>query len=208
MPVTNFFTETDFQKLVLNDFGREIILVPVTQSISNFSGKETLTAGTASVIEAYFLRTNNEHDFQQSGLVEVGDAICVAKFASGVKKDDLIYADGTNVEISSIDGGTSSISVVTSTAHGLSASEEIMIVGTTNYDGDYTVNSVSGTTAFVITDASHDVATETSGQINKGFKKFRVKETINYPSVFDNTGGATRKIYSVSSCFLWDENDS
>jgi len=202
--VNNFFTTSDFLT-ILDDFGRQIIHVPITRSISNLSGKETLTDGSPSIIEAYFIRTGKGFDYEKVGLMEKGDSIVLSKYADAVEKDDLIYADGINVEISNIDGGSASISVTTSSAHGLSVGDNFIVFGTTNYNGVYSV-ATKGTSVLTITDTSHDLAAETVGQINKDYNKFRVSEALNVPGYFDNIGGATTFVYTACSLFLNDED--
>jgi len=202
MVVTNVLTEADFNT-ILNDWGRQVALVPITRAISNISGQESLTAGTPVIIEAYFMRSSQTWDFQGDGFVEKGAAVCLAKDDDAVEKDDLIYADGTYVSITAIEGDATTITI-TAVAHGLSAGDEICILGTTNYQGVFTITSAPDVDTLTITDATHDLDAETSGQIMKGFIKFRIKENFRVPGIFDNTGGQTQFIYSANNCFIQD----
>ena len=203
--VNNFFTVSDFAT-ILNDFGRELIHVPFTKQISNYSGKETLVAGTPVVIEAYFMRSSQGWDYEKAGFLEKGDCILLSKYTDAVEKEDLVYADGINIEMSSIDGDATTISITTSSAHGLSVGDEIVIVGTTNYDGVYDVDTALTSVTLTIADTSHDKDEELIGQINKDYNKFRIKEFFNVASVFDNAGGATTFTYTACNCFIYDES--
>lgn len=202
--INNFFTTTDFET-ILDDFGRQIVHIPITRSISNYSGRETLTEGTPVVIEAYFIRTEQAWDYEKAGLTEKGNAVLLAKHADAVEKDDLVLADGTNIEISSIDGDATTISITTASAHGLSVGDNILVLGTTNYNGKYVVATTPTGTTLTIADTSHDLAAETIGQINKEYTQFRIKQAFHVPGVFDNEGGATQFIYTACSLFLYDD---
>jgi len=203
MVITNFFTPEDFET-ILEDFGRLLIHVPVTNTISNVSGAEIVSEGTPAVIEAYFMRSSQAWDFEKAGFVEKGDCVCLSKYADTVEMDDFIYADGTNVTITAIDGDATTITV-TAVGHGQSVGGEIIIVGTTNYNGLYTVATVPDADTLTITDATHDLDAETDGQINKGFIKFKIKESFNVTGIFDNTGGDTSFVYTANNLFLYED---
>jgi hypothetical protein len=65
--------------------------------------------------------------------------------------------------ISSISGGGATVSVTTATAHSLTIGENIEIVGTANYDGNYTV--VNTPTATTFTYSSAATGAETAGYV-------------------------------------------
>lgn len=197
----------DFNFILDNYFGREITRVPVTQGTSNISGQETLTDGTPDEIKAYYLRRNQTWDYKKEGFLEQGDAVLLSKIDDAVKINHKIYADGTKLTISSIDGDATTITVDTSTDHGLSVGNKVIIQETTNYDGVYTVATITDSDTFTIEDTTHDLDAETSGYVIKDYLKFRVKEAFDVPGVFDSTGAGTTLIYTYSNLFIISEDD-
>lgn len=73
---------------------------------------------------------------------------------------------GVLLTLSSISSDGTTITVVTSTDHNLSTSDSVVVSNTTNYNGTYTVASITNSTTFTITNALN-VATETSGNVEK-----------------------------------------
>lgn len=195
--IQNIFTEADFDRAMGDFFGRAVIQVPVTTTISNTYGAPTYTSGTGVQKKLYFLRMSQKFDFQEMGFLEQGDSIAVAKFSEGIVRNDLIYTDGTNYTITSIDGNSTTISITTSAIHGLSAGDSILILGTTNYNGVYTVATTPTTATLTIANTSHDLAAETTGQLVKSYRRYRVKEAVNYVGVFDkeNSNGTPTITY-------------
>lgn len=198
----NVLTVNDFDRILDNYAGRQIIHVPVTQTTSNISGEETLTDGTPAEIKAYIMRTGQNWDFEKAGFFEKGDAVALTKYADSVAMNDKIYADGVTVTISNIDGDATTITVDTSSNHGLSANDEVIISGTTNYDGVYTVATITDPDTFTISDTNHDFAAETSGYVVKDYSKFRVKERFDVPGVFNSTEATTTFTYTACNLFL------
>ena len=204
MGINNILDVAGFNTFLDTTAGRQISHIPTTQSISNISGQETLTEGSPVTIKCYFLRTNQNWDFEKAGFLEKGDAVGLFKIADNVTKDDLVYADGLSFDISNIDGDATTITVDTSSSHGLSVGDEVIIKNTTNYNGIYTVATVTDEDTFTITDDSHDLAAETSGNIVRAFEKFRIREAYNVPGVFDSTGTGTTMIYTAANLFLYE----
>ena len=73
--------------------------------------------------------------------------------------------DNAGGSITSIDGDATTISITTSSAHRLIAGNTVVITDTTSYNGSYTVATAPTTTTLTITDASHNLAAESSGKI-------------------------------------------
>lgn len=67
----------------------------------------------------------------------------------------------TGSSISSIDGDTATITVITSNSHNLAANDLITISGTANYNGNFTVSGVTNSTTFTIASTSHNFDAET-----------------------------------------------
>lgn len=79
------------------------------------------------------------------------------------KSEQKYYVTGTTTtDIVSIDGDATTISV-NSVAHGLSVDSVVFIAGTTNYDGQYKVATVTDDDNYTIADTTHDVASEATG---------------------------------------------
>lgn len=137
--------------------------------------------------------------FDKAGLVEGGDAYLISRPSDGVAEDDFIYANGTDLVITGIDGDATTITVDTSSSHGLSVGDKIFVGGTTNYDGLYSVASTPSATQFTISDTSHDLAAETEGLVTKNFDSFIIK---NHIPRYGKFGGTPEKIYDYSNLFL------
>lgn len=198
----NFFTENDFEFILTGYFGRSVLHSSTTKTTSNTYGTETLTQATATRKRIYFIRTAQTFNFAEMGFMERGDAIGACKFSDGIKRDDLIYCDGTDYTISSIDGNSTTISITTTSAHGLTGGDTILIVGTTNYNGKYTVATTPTGSTLTIADTAHDKAAETTGQLVKNFKQYRVKEAISHVGVFNVDSTEGTKTYTVFNLFM------
>lgn len=194
-------TEAQFNTAYIQRLGRYVVHVPQTKALGNISGEETLSAdeSSASVILAVFLRREKRWVFDKAGLIEGGDAYLVSRPVAGVVKDDFIYANGTDLAISSVDGDATTITISTSTNHGLSAGDKVFVGGTTNYDALYTVASTPTATQFTITDNAHDLAAETAGIVTRDFDSFIIKDHIGRYGQF---GGSPEKVYDFSNLFL------
>jgi len=198
------FTAVDFLN-VLNEFGRQIGHSSITKTLSNLTNKETLTEATPTAITAYFVRTSQSWDYDKAGLFEKGQAIMLAKYEDGVAKDDIIYADGTNKVIFSIEGTATTITIFC-TGHGVTAGDTVLILDTTNYDGSYTVASVTNANTFVITDNAHNYSAEAGAHLMVNYTKFRIKETWPVVGTFAPNDAGTDYVYTVNSLFI--ENGS
>lgn len=70
--------------------------------------------------------------------------------------------------ISAIDGDSTTITVDTvGDVHGFVTGDLVTIVGTTNYDGTYTVATSTDADTFTISDTDHDLAAETGGDVGQ-----------------------------------------
>lgn len=97
--VQNVLSVKDFDRMLDNYAGRQISHTSVTQSTSNITGQQTLTEGTAVTLKAYFMRTNQNWDYEKMGFLEKGHAIVLAKYADGVDKNDKITVDGHSYRV-------------------------------------------------------------------------------------------------------------
>ena len=104
----------------------------------------------------------------------------------------LHYQEADTGSISSVaDAGGGDITVTTSADHGLSVGDHVTISGTTDYNGDYTINTVPSTTTFTVT------KTYTSSQTGTWTTYTRVwiladgDYELSYTIDIDSTGGST-----------------
>lgn len=97
--VQNVLSTKDFDNVLDNYAGRQVLHTPVVKTISNISGQETLTDGTPVSIKAYFVRTMQSFDYQKAGFIEIGDAILLSKYADGVQVNDKITAEGNTFRV-------------------------------------------------------------------------------------------------------------
>ena len=74
--------------------------------------------------------------------------------------DDAAFTGAT---VSLIDGDATTITVDTSGSHGLYAGAPVTISGTTGYNGDYVVATITDANTFTIADDGHNIAAETAG---------------------------------------------
>ena len=72
-----------------------------------------------------------------------------------------------NVVIATIDGNATTITVDTSTVHGLSIADVVTISGTTNYNGRYVVTTITDTDTFTIADTDHNEDSENTGNMTQ-----------------------------------------
>ena len=117
----------------------------------------------------------------------------------------------TSLGIATITGGATTINVSTSQNHNRWIGESIEVDGTTNYNGTYTIASISSATVFSITDSSHNVASEATGTITSspsrfsvtasGGHSFRNSDTISITSTstFNGTYIIDRVLSSVAA---------
>ena len=91
--VQKILSKNDFQRILESYAGQLIKRIPITKTTSNTSGEETLTEGTPEMIKAYFMLTGQNWDYQKAGFIEKGDAVLLAKYEDGVKKNDLIVQE-------------------------------------------------------------------------------------------------------------------
>jgi len=84
----------DFDRILNDYFGRNVSHTPRTQSVSNITGEESFTEGSATDVFSYFLKRDQPWTFDKASNIEGGDAVLLAKYTDAVEKDDLIAADG------------------------------------------------------------------------------------------------------------------
>lgn len=92
-------TATDFENLLDGYAGIQATYTPVTKTVSNTYGEETLTDGTTSNIKVHFVRINEDHDFEKYGLKEKGDAIMLAKYSDSVNDNDKVTINSVTYRI-------------------------------------------------------------------------------------------------------------
>lgn len=81
---------------------------------------------------------------------------------------------GSTVAIGGIDGTATTITVDTSVAHNLSAGDIVTIAGTTNYNGTFTVATITDSDTFTIADTDHNENSEVTGTMIRGGATYRL----------------------------------
>ena len=80
----------DFEQILDEYAGRTLSYIPVTQTVSNITGEETLTDGTAKDIKCYVMKTGQNFNYKEFGFMEQGDMVGLFKIADGVTKNSKI----------------------------------------------------------------------------------------------------------------------
>lgn len=99
MTINVVFSEVEFETILDDTVGRLVSHQVVTKTVSNITGQETLSYASGVSIKVYFMKYNQQWDYQKSGFHEKGDAVMLALPASGVKKDDRIVIDDQTYRI-------------------------------------------------------------------------------------------------------------
>jgi len=97
--VQNVLTVADFDSMLDNYAGRQVTHTPQTRVLSNISGQETFSDGTPATLKAYFMRTNQNWDFEKAGFLEKGNAVLLAKYADSVVKNSKITVDSQTYRV-------------------------------------------------------------------------------------------------------------
>jgi len=194
---------TVFVSQYMGFFGNYVARLPVVTTYDNSTGGESFTYSTAQIILGALVRYKQDWMFDKAGNIEGGDAYLMTSAGNTIAKNDLIYGEGVPISISSIDGDATTISITTSSAHGLSAGQSIYIHSTTNYNGVYTVATVPTTTTLTIADTSHNVAAETSGKLVRDYNIFRVENLVTREGGF---GSSQEQTYTFCNLFLYNDS--
>jgi len=94
--------------------------------------------------------------------------------ATQLSLNDDIFTFTISGAISNIDGTSSTITVDTSSAHGLAVNDYVTIAGTTNYNGTFIVNTTPTTTQFTISSTAHNFSAETTGTITEPYRGYTI----------------------------------
>lgn len=149
LPTPLVLEPTDFVRITYRVFVNSATGTPVQQSPDfNAAGwPHQYNVSTMSSDGSNILMTiDDDHHY------EVGDTLLIQN------------ATPTQIPLTSVSSNGVTITVV-SAGHNFSAGQNMSILATNNYDGNYTVDSVVDTDTFTIT-SGVDVATETSGFVH------------------------------------------
>jgi len=97
--VQRILNVTDFDWILDNYAGRMLTHTPVTKSMSNYTGEETLTEGTPVSIKCYVMKTGQGFDFRAMGFLEKGDMVGLFKIADSVTLNSLITVNGEKFRV-------------------------------------------------------------------------------------------------------------
>ena len=87
---------------VINKYGDAVIRTPVTKTISNIEGDETLTDGTPETITVYIVRKATKWTFDTIGQIEGGDAQMLTKSTQTINKNDKITWNGNTYRVQDV----------------------------------------------------------------------------------------------------------
>lgn len=87
---------------LITQYGSSVTVTPVTKTISNIEGDETLTEGTTYSETVYLSRKSTDWSFDEAGLVKGGDAVMIITPSSSIKKDDLVKHNDTTYRVQNI----------------------------------------------------------------------------------------------------------
>jgi len=92
--MNNILTVSDFNQILDSYAGRTLPHTPVTQSVSNITGEETLTDGTPVDIKCYVMKTGQSFNYKELGFMELGDMIGLFKVADSVDINSKLTVNG------------------------------------------------------------------------------------------------------------------
>ena len=92
----------NFSSKAITDAGVCVTYTPVTRTLSNTYGSETLTTGTTSNITVYMVRKYANWKFDKEGEIEGGDALMLTLHTQSVSKKDRITYKGNDYEIKAV----------------------------------------------------------------------------------------------------------
>ena len=84
---------------MIDNFSKTISRTPVTKTISNVSGQETLTEGSASNISGAFFRKEDAWSQDKEGLFQGADAILLVKSGVTINKNDKLTYDSEDYRV-------------------------------------------------------------------------------------------------------------
>jgi len=97
--VQSAFSVADFDFILKNYAGRLLSHTPYTKTESNYTGEETITAGTGTNILCYVMKTGQNFDFKQYGFIEKGNMVGLFKVADSVTLNSLITVNGEKYRV-------------------------------------------------------------------------------------------------------------
>jgi hypothetical protein len=127
-----------------------------------------------------------------------------------------IDSTGSGLTISSIDGNTTTITVDTSTNHGLKVGDIVVITGTTNYNGTFAVATITDANTFTITSPDHNFASEATGTATPGYSNTGLQQEFvggtvdsSQPLIIDTswTAGVDKSRDTFLVALMWTDDD-
>ena len=100
--INAIMSRQDFDNILATYSGHRVSHIPTTKTLSNISGEETLTEGSAVNINVHFVWTSDPYDYNKSGLTQIGVAIMLSRIPDGVKKNDTITTESKKFRVQEI----------------------------------------------------------------------------------------------------------
>lgn len=89
-------------KDLLNKYGVDVEVTPVTKTISNTEGDEKLTSGTKYTERVYFSRKTKDWSLDEAGLIKGGDGVMLINDDSLINKDYKIKHSGNHYRVQDV----------------------------------------------------------------------------------------------------------
>jgi len=97
--VQRVLSVADFDWILDNYAGRQLTHTPVTKTLSNYTGEETLVNGTPVSIKCYVMKTGQNWNIKDMGFLEKGDMVGLFKVADVVTLNSIITVNGEDFRV-------------------------------------------------------------------------------------------------------------
>lgn len=90
-------------ELMIDNFSKSLTYTPVTKTIDNVEGDETLSDGTPSSITGAFFKREDVYNQEYLGLLQNADAILIVHSDVTINKEDKITYSGEDFRIQEVE---------------------------------------------------------------------------------------------------------
>jgi hypothetical protein len=99
----NFTAGVTAFETMIDNFSKTISRTPITQTISNISGNETLTEGTSANITGAFFKQQDSYAQSNPGLIQNADAVLIVKTSVTINKNDKLTYNGESFRVDEVE---------------------------------------------------------------------------------------------------------
>jgi len=102
--MANAYTGVDFSAYarVFDHYGDSVVRTPVTLSLSNVEGDETVVEGSTGSIKVYIVRKNKPWNFDAAGMIEGGDALMLVRSTDTINRHDKITWNSNTYRVQTV----------------------------------------------------------------------------------------------------------